>query len=286
VSDDRRFAITLIAFLGSVFSPYYAWSGRGAPLDHCAVNIALYGARHARWAMTERSQRALARTADCLTIGPSSLRWDDDTLVIMVDEVAVPIPRRVRGTVRVKPLGFTGRSFALDAVGRHVWQPIAPRARIEVAFDRPNLRWSGDAYLDSNFGQEPLEVGFKEWTWSRAHRARDSVVLYDARRRDGTTTSLALRFRPEAEVVTLEPPPSVPLPTTGWRLSRSTRADAGSPVSIIDELEDAPFYARALVATSIAGERAIAMHERLSLDRFRSKIVQAMLPFRMPRQLF
>jgi carotenoid 1,2-hydratase len=26
-----------------VFSPYYKKSGRGDPLDHCALNVALYG---------------------------------------------------------------------------------------------------------------------------------------------------------------------------------------------------------------------------------------------------
>ena len=46
LSDDGRYGITLIAFIGSVFSPYYAFrrrSGRIDPLDHCALNVALYG---------------------------------------------------------------------------------------------------------------------------------------------------------------------------------------------------------------------------------------------------
>ena len=45
VSDDRRHGLTVIAFVGSVFSPYYAWTGRRDPLNHCAVNVALYGPR-------------------------------------------------------------------------------------------------------------------------------------------------------------------------------------------------------------------------------------------------
>ena len=46
LSDDGRHGLTLIAFIGSVFSPYYAWRAarRGDPLDHCALNVALYGA--------------------------------------------------------------------------------------------------------------------------------------------------------------------------------------------------------------------------------------------------
>ena len=38
-------ALTLIAFVGSVFSPYYAWARRRGQADaenHCALNLALY----------------------------------------------------------------------------------------------------------------------------------------------------------------------------------------------------------------------------------------------------
>ena len=43
LSDDGQHGLAIIIFLGSVFSPYYAWSGRRDPLNHCAVNVALYG---------------------------------------------------------------------------------------------------------------------------------------------------------------------------------------------------------------------------------------------------
>src|SRR5664279_1621998 len=45
VSDDGAHALTFIAFIGSVFSPYYAWArrhGNAEPLNHSAFNIALY----------------------------------------------------------------------------------------------------------------------------------------------------------------------------------------------------------------------------------------------------
>ena len=48
-------------------------------------------------------------------------------------------------------------------------------------------------------------------------------------------------------------------------------------------LEDTPFYARSLLDTHLLGQAAVAVHESLSLARFRSGWVQAMLPFRMPR---
>jgi carotenoid 1,2-hydratase len=234
--------------------------------------------------MTERGRKAVERTSISLQIGPSSLNWQDDTLVIAIDEVTAPIPRRARGTIRVSPLALPARSFALDGPGRHVWQPIAPLARISVQFKEPALNWTGNAYLDSNYGVEPLESGFKGWTWSRAHRTQDSIVLYDAMRRDGSQSALALRFKADGTAAEMEPLPHVALPTTGWRLARHTRADAGSAVRVRQTLENAPFYARSLLDTQLYRERSAAFHESLSLDRFSSALVRAILPFRMPRR--
>ena len=52
---------------------------------------------------------------------------------------------------------------------------------------------------------------------------------------------------------------------------------------VLDTLEDTPFYARSVIAAGLAGQRVTAMHESLSMDRFSTAWVQAMLPFRMPR---
>ena len=76
MSDDERHALTLIAFVGSVFSPYYARARRRGPADpehHVALNVALYGATR-RWTMTERGRASLQRTATSLRIGPSAMR--------------------------------------------------------------------------------------------------------------------------------------------------------------------------------------------------------------------
>ena len=114
LSDDGQFGLTIIAFLGSVFSPYYAWSRRRDPLDHCAVNVALYGPRGARWAMTERGRASGARR-DRLAIGRSALSWDGAALNIDLDESA----RRSRGAsaavVRVEPEFLHPGAFALEA---------------------------------------------------------------------------------------------------------------------------------------------------------------------------
>jgi carotenoid 1,2-hydratase len=50
-------------------------------------------------------------------------------------------------------------------------------------------------------------------------------------------------------------------------------------------LEDAPFYSRSLLQTQLLGSPATAIHESLDLDRFASRWVQCLLPFRMPRRI-
>ena len=155
LSDDGAHGLTLIAFVGSVFSPYYAWARRGGstePNNHCAFNVALYGSRSSRWAMTERGSAEVRREPRQLSIGASSMRWSGDALEISVNEVCVPLPRRVRGTIRLIPSALCERSFSLDGLGLHLWTPFAPCARIEVALSQPELKWGGVGYFDSNSG--------------------------------------------------------------------------------------------------------------------------------------
>ncbi len=110
-------------------------------------------------------------------------------------------------------------------------------------------------------------------------------MLYDVTGRDGPGPLLGLRFDPAGGVERFEPPPHVPLPTTGWRVKRGTRVDPQHGARVIETLEDTPFYARSVLETRLLGETATAMHESLCLDRFSSRVVQAMLPFRIPRAL-
>lgn len=214
------------------------------------------------------------------------MSWDGNALTVWIDEVTVPVPGRIRGTVRLHPEVLTGHAVPLDGEGRHRWFPLAPSARVEVELERPALCWSGTGYLDGNAGDEPLEEGFREWDWSRA-RLRDggSAVLYEVVRRSGERRPLALRFDHTGDVQAFEPPPPVQLPTTLWRVARCTRADPGPPPRVLQTLEDTPFYARSLLGTRLLGEPVRAVHESLSLERFRQAWVRLLLPFRLPRAL-
>lgn len=234
--------------------------------------------------MTERGQTRLARSETHFQIGPSSMRWERGELIIDIDEWAVPIPRRVRGRVRLIPEYINQHGFALDPAKRHYWRPIAPRARVEVEMDRPGLKWSGHAYFDSNCGSESLEEGFVDWQWSRAHLGRrDVAVIYEGVRADRSGFAAALRFAADGSVSEEELPRAAALPRTLWLMKRSTRADDGR-ARVLGTWEDAPFYARSALETTLWGERCQAVHESLSLTRFDSSIVQWMLPYRMPRR--
>lgn len=287
LSDDKRCGVTLIAFIGSVFSPYYAAAkrrGAADPREHCAFNLALYGAGGRRWILTERRSASVNQTIDALTIGRSAMSWDGRGLSIEIDETAVPIPRRVRGRVRLYPEAINRYAFELDGAGRHLWQPVAPIARVEVAFEQPSLKWRGAGYLDWNGGRRALEQDFASWQWSRASIAQGgAAVLYDVNRRIGGSFSLALSFSRGGALEHLSPPPRTALPPTRWRLPRDARADRGYAPSVAETLEDTPFYARSVIKTRLFGEPVTAMHESLSLDRFRQGWVQMMLPFRMLR---
>ena len=208
-------------------------------------------------------------------IGPSSVRWTGESLEIEIDEWTAPLPSRVRGKVTLKPQAIAERAYGLDAAGRHHWRPIAPRARIDVRFDDGALAWKGDAYLDSNWGSEPLERAFTTWDWSRAHTKDGTVVHYDVTHRAGTTRGLSLCFDAEGRPTAITPPPLVRLPDTFWKVARNARGAADAPPRLVRTLEDSPFYARSSLTAEIDGAPADIMHESLSLDRFRSSVVRS-----------
>lgn len=287
ISPDGREALTLIAFVGSVFSPWYALARRRAPanpLGHCTLNAVLYRPRSKRWAFTERPAARVARSAEEFRIGPSRVLRSGDDLVFEIDEVTVPVPTRLRGTVRVRPVIRGPNAYALDAAGRHHWHPLAPRARVEVDLSSPATRWSGSGYLDSNWGDDALERDFIGWNWSRMDAGGDAAVLYDAVRRDGSRHSLALRFGADGAVNTFSPPPPSMLPRTGWRMARATRSEDAGGARVLRTLEDTPFYTRSMISTRLFGETLTGIHESLSLERFASPWVQCLLPFRAPRR--
>jgi carotenoid 1,2-hydratase len=285
ISKDGRHGLTLIAFIGSVFSPYYKKSGRIDPENHSCINVALYGPK-ARWTMTEHAKKSVLRDEDNLTIGSSHVRWKGSHLEIDIVEqdkrLFNPFRRQVKGKLRVYPEMANSSAFALDPAAKHIWHCLSPHAKVEVEMTAPSLSWSGSGYLDSNFGSESLEEGFRVWHWSRAHIGDEAVVCYEGIRRDGSGFASALKFTGSGKAEDISLPMVAPLPNSKWQLTRRTRSDQGN-AKVAATWEDTPFYSRSILKSKINGHHVTAVQESLDMDRFASKIVQFMLPYRMPR---
>jgi len=303
VSDDGVHALTVIVFVGSVFSPYYAWARQQRPTpaaQHCAFNVALYGPKGC-WAMTERTGASLERNKTCFALGPSQLRavvnrdQKTDTskknqsqhqLIYDINEVGVPLPRRIQGQLLVDLPNAPMPASTLDSEQLHWWQPLAPCTRISVAMRRPALNWQGTAYVDSNWGAIPLERSFRYWDWSRAHPGDNTTHLhYDV----VDVTGNRHTYSRIVDAVGNQTPCATrcqTLPKTRWfRMPRRAMTHEVSCIKNLQTLEDTPFYSRnRFCATQSNGQTMDVIHESLDLQRFDSPITRCLLPFRMPRR--
>ncbi|MEL7166954.1 MAG: carotenoid 1,2-hydratase [Pseudomonadota bacterium] len=276
--------MSVIGFIGSVFSPWYRWSGRKLPQNHCCINVATYG-RGGRFTMTDRGTSALRQTASRLEVGPSKMCWQGDHLLIEINEVSSwPLVSRMRGQIRIVPTGLAQVELPLTPDDSHIWRPFAPRARIEVEIDRPGWQWTGEGYFDANFGTRALEEDFSYWTWGRFPKGDGAACFYDATRLDGSHLSEGFAFDADGTAQTIPLPPKARLPRSKWAVRRETRADLGAFPRQALAMLDAPFYTRSAVSTVLDGEETTGVHEALDLRRFRSPLLKPMLATRVPRR--
>ncbi|MEM7719479.1 MAG: carotenoid 1,2-hydratase [Pseudomonadota bacterium] len=284
MSDDGTRAISVIAFIGSVFSPWYRWSGRKDPHEHVCINVATYGPG-GRFTMTDRGRPALRQTSNSFTVGPSSLHWDGQALTIDVNEIgAVPLVTRVRGKITLRPTAITNVEVALTEDDAHIWRPFAPVSQIDVDLEAPGWQWSGHGYFDANFGTRALEADFDTWTWGRYPTASGATCFYDANRRDGTALATGLSFDADGAVTEAGLPPKVRLRRSLWAVDRETRAEEGYQPHQTMAMLEAPFYSRSMVRTRLNGAETVGVHEALDLRRFRSNLLMPMIAVRVPRR--
>jgi carotenoid 1,2-hydratase len=273
----------VIAFVGSVFSPWYRWSGRRDPWDHVCINVATYGPG-GRFTMTDRGRGAVRATSDTFRVGPSALHWDGARLVIDLDEVSsLPLVSRVRGRIVLTPQALADVELALTPDGAHHWRPFAPSARIAVDLG-PRGVWDGHGYFDHNRGTRALEADFRFWTWGRFPHKGGASLFYDAVRRDGSTLGAALHVDAQGRAEHFDAPPPTRLARSAWAVRRETRADPGFRPRQVMAMLDAPFYCRSVVETRLQGEVVRGVHEALDLDRFRGPWLMPMLAVRVPRR--
>lgn len=291
ISDDGQTALTAIAFVGSVFSPWYfraRQNGPADPLQHAAINVSVRHRGKLIWVMNERAIVPSARSERRLQLGRGTqLFWQDGQLHWQIDEQTKPffsrMPGRVQGELVLTPTVHHGSTSLLDAAGQHRWCAVAPHARLQVRLTRPDLRFEGNAYHDANWGDAALETAFAGWHWSRAPLRDGTAVCYDTSGLDGQRRALFRWFGKDGSTRQLEVPRTAPLPTGAWRVRRATSTDDGA-AQLVQTLEDSPFYVRSLVAGQWLGERTVAVHESLDLRRFSAGWVRFLLPFRSRRE--
>ncbi|MBC8072391.1 MAG: carotenoid 1,2-hydratase [Deltaproteobacteria bacterium] len=289
VSHDGRYAIVIIAMVGNPFSPRYARArarGHADPLEHCAMNVALYGDDLRRvWTLDEHRVLPQQRSRDAIEIARSSMRREHGRIVVELDARTTPIsPRRrrsLRGRVTLHVESAPRLRLAIDEDAHHHWWPIAPLAHVEVELDEPSLQFRGHGYHDANAGDIALEASFSTWGWSRA-RLRDRACLtYDVTQIDGRQRAHAFTVASTGAIEPLEHTELVTMPRGFWGVERTARVDAGAELSLLRSLEDGPFYTRELVRTALAGEPVIAMHESLAAHRLRRAWVRWCVAQRM-----
>ena len=234
--------------------------------------------------MTDRGRAALSLSQDRITIGPSSMAWENGRLVIRIDELSTPHAQRITGRVVIDPKALTQVEMSLTKDGAHIWRPFAPRAEINVQLNRPGWQWRGEGYFDANFGTRALEADFSYWSWGRFPSGDGSACFYDAVRRDGSKLEAAIGFGPDGTPRAIPDVPQARLPRPPWMVRRLTRADAGATPQQILPMLDAPFYNRCAVTSQINGEVTTGVVEALDLDRFRGPWLMPMLAVRVPRR--
>ncbi len=298
LSDDGRFGLVAIYFVGGVFSALYAdrmAAGVAAsPFDHPMVNLALYDrGRRIAWVLSEYPREALEVISPDLDlrIGRSRVWKEGGSYRFEVNDRDVPRGRDVTLTVRFHPeeMGIAPPDARLSRDGRHRWGSPAPRCRVEVTSSSPELSWSGWGYHDVNRGEEPLHAGFQRWSWARVHLPGETRLVYDAVERDGARIAHLLVGREgRLEQRELERPPSGQL--TPWLLRVPKVLEAGSfegaPLFGRREAlwESSPFYARwpSRFGTD-GGELGRGICEEVDLSRFARPGVRWMLRHRIYR---
>lgn len=268
-----------ILLVGSVFSPRYAGgSARQAlPLEHCAVNFALYRrGRRIAWAFTEYP-RVVHAGSHSLAIGHSTLTYArDGTVVLAIAERTAPWGRPLRARLELTPTCASADETPLDAHGLHWWEPRVVRAAAWLEVPALGVAGAGLGYHDANRGAGALGGDVPGWWWSRVHAPEASLVRYAVH---GHPSVIEVAVRDDqAPTVHHTPTGTRRMRRSAWGLALPADIGAGGVVvRAHDLLESSPFYAR----QETREEDLHALGESADFRRFRSPLIRWMAYFRM-----
>ena len=301
LSDDGRYGLVAIYFVGGVFSALYAdrlQDGIAAsPLDHPMVNLALYDRRKKiAWVFSEYPREQLEVVDPCLdlSIGGSRVRrLASGSYEWTVNDRDFAAGRDVQARALFHPLApaIAPPDAVLSSDGRHSWGSPAPRCRVEFSCPSLGLSWKGHGYHDMNAGLEPLFAGFREWGWGRAHLGDETRIYYDALEADGTRVRRILTGR-DGRLDHQQVPATSEAQRewTGWLLHLPREPEAGHLNGEIIRVkreamwEHSPFYARWVGRFSNGTEASRGVCEHVDLQRFASPFIRWMLRYRIYRR--
>jgi carotenoid 1,2-hydratase len=263
----------VIFLLGSLFSPRYASRTRALPVEHCAVNFALYvGGRRRQWVLSEYP--GANQSDGALRIGRSSLHvHPDGTLQIALRERFAPVGGETRVEMLLRPTAPGLDPIPLLPDGSHTWEVRAPRGEAELRLPLLGEVLRGHGYFDTNAGDAPLGLALPSWGWTRVH-APDRTAI-DYRLPGGERLTVHADARGTSLVRDDAPAPRSSATGWGLRVPRTLSA-GGLELDRPDLVESSPFYARQVAR---AGELQ-AIGEVADFRRFRSPWVRWMAHFR------
>jgi len=277
-----EYSAVCIFMVGSLFSPRYsAGVKRGAlPLEHCAVNFALYHrSTRRRWVLSEYPRPAVRVLGGgrVLHLGRSLLEYGlDGTVCMEVDERCAPFGGPLRARLVLEPQVAAAEEVRLVPGLPHYWRALAPRAKARLEVFSEGVEVEGIGYHDSNHGEELLGARLPGWHWARVHGPEETVVDYHLPGGVGPlrVTAGALGTKSERRPLLVE---ARDTSLTRWGLRVPARLYSGNEV--VDEprlLESSPFYAR----VEARRDGLDVMGEVADFRRFHSPFIRWMAHFR------
>ena len=200
LSDDGKYALIVIFFLGTPMSPYYKAVVDGKnplPKDWCGVFVTLHERIPSGYAILSPGGRkrfplhwnevayayniyrggTFAKESASVSIGGSQIQCDDmGNWQVSLDERGLYLGK-VTGNLTFASVGnaLSQMPVSNDTAGAaHTWVCVAPHCRVTgtiTVSSGDTITFSGDGYHDHNFGTLPWDA--KEiWSWGRFHTAK------------------------------------------------------------------------------------------------------------------
>ncbi len=281
LSDDGRYALTCIWFLGNPFSPYYRRAALGHsadPFRHNALFFALYqdGRLHAyHFTRFPVMQIAAGETLPLdLRFGGSRLTSTPAGWHLTLSDENANRRRLEAALTFAAPPPVPSPREAVSPETSHWWLPAAPFCRVSgkiVLREAHNpgaerIAFSGTGYHDHNWGRLPFAQEIRDWYWVRAALDGErAAILYHVRpRRGGEAVSHFLLFE-RGRMVWHDPAPQVRLSRPavnafGTVYATRLNVESGEWPARFEfgpRLDSAPFYVRALCAATLKGRGGV-----------------------------